>query len=105
MKNGYKTININGKSDEVNTIILKWNIFNGYLSDMFKNIPDIIETDLSKLNSSIIGMPDTFFGCSSLKFANLSNLDISQVTNMGHLFADCISLTSVDFFIRFIRFI
>ena len=41
-------------------------------------------------------MANSFYGCNSLKFANISNLDISQVTNMGHLFADCNSLISVD---------
>ena len=96
LKDKYITININGNADQENNISLIWNNFRGHLMYLFRSLTNIIEADLSKLNASIIEMQSTFNGCSSLKFANLSNLDISQVTNMGHLFAYCISLTSVD---------
>ena len=95
-KNPYKTINIQGNADQINTIVLIWNNFQGYLDNIFKDLSNIIEADLSKLKVSIKIMANSFYGCYSLKFANISNLDISQVTNMGHLFADCNSLISVD---------
>ena len=92
----YITININDNANQENNVSLIWNNFDGLLNDMFMNLTNITEADLTKLNTPVISMPSTFNGCSSLKFANLSNLDISKVTNMGHLFAYCISLTSVD---------
>ena len=92
--NYYRTIYINGS--EINNVRIIWNTFNGNLANSFTGLNNIIYVDLSKLNTPVINLANTFRFCTSLKSINLSNLDTSQVTNMGNLFAGCTSLTSVD---------
>ena len=92
--NNYEVININ--TGEENTVKIIWNNFDGCLKQAFRNLSNITEIDLSKLNKTVNDSSDTFNGCSSLTSINLLNLDTSEVTNMGHMFANCISLISVD---------
>ena len=93
-KDNYEVINIEG--DEESNIRVTWSNFNGNLDYFFQYLSDITEIDLSRLNTPIINMGNTFWGCTSLKFVNLSNLNTSLNKNMGHLFYDCRSLTSID---------
>ena len=81
---------------EINNIRIIWDNFDGYLADSFTDLKNITYVDLSKLNTHITSMSNTFSSCTSLKSVNFSNLETSKVTNMGHLFANCISLTSID---------
>ena len=37
-----------------------------------------------------------FYGCSSLVDINITNVDTTSVTNMGHMFEGCTSLTTID---------
>ena len=90
----YATVNID--NGEENTIKVIFTSFEGELNYAFENLLDIIEIDLSKINTPIKNLANSFHGCSSLKFVNLSNLNTSLNNNMGHLFYNCISLVSVD---------
>ena len=50
---------------------------------MFSDLSNIIEIDLSKLNTSAIkNMSYMFENCSSLIFVNLSNSELSSKINM-----------------------
>ena len=64
--------------------------------EMFIELSNIIEVDLSKLGVSLKDMGNLFKNCSSLTYVNLTNVDTSQTINLGNMFANCISLTSLD---------
>ena len=93
--NRYVAIKITGEKEE-NTVRIVWNNFDGNLVNAFDNLTNILEIDLSKLNTPMTNMANCFRSCTSLKKVNFSNLDTSKVTNMGHLFANCTSLTSIN---------
>ena len=93
--NRYVAIKITGEKEE-NNVRIVWKNFNGNLGNAFMNLINISEIDLSKLNTSVIDMANCFRSCTSLKKVNFSNLDTSQVKNMGHLFANCTTLTSIN---------
>ena len=64
---------------------------------MFSDISNIIEIDLSKLNTSNIkNMSYMFENCKSLIFANLSNIDISPEINLDYMFSNCTLLKQID---------
>ena len=68
------------------------------LSDMFSDclylatINGITEWD----TSNVTDMSRMFFGCTSLKSLDLSNLDTSNVTNMSWMFYSCDNLTELN---------
>ena len=65
--------------------------------NMFANLTNIIEIDLSKFDtSSVTNMESMFSNCSSLIKLNLFNLDTRKVENMGYMFSNCTSLISLD---------
>ena len=65
---------------------------------MFANIPNIIEIDLSRFDTSLVNnMANMFKNCTNLIFANLSHLNLSSVKRMDYMFFNCISLKSLDF--------
>ena len=94
IQDDYTIINID--NGEENTIKVIFTSFEGKLNDAFEYLSNIIEIDLSKINTAIKSLANTFVGCSSLKFVNLTNLNTSLNDNMGHLFANCRSLASID---------
>ena len=84
--------------NKIVTVKLKFekNINNFYR--MFSDLYNIIEIDLSKLNTSLVNnMSYMFENCYSLIFVNLSNLYLSSMINMDNMFTNCISLKSLDF--------
>ena len=86
---------VNG--DEGKTIFrLVWNNFNAECVDMFRELKDIIEVDLSKIDVSLFSMGNLFKDCTSLEYVNMTNLDGTKTYNIGTMFANCISLISVD---------
>ena len=64
---------------------------------MFTGCNKIIEIDLSKFDTSDVGiMTGMFSSCSSLTSINLSNIKTSKVTSMASMFAGCSQLISLD---------
>ena len=50
--------------------------------------------NISKWNTNnVTNMGDMFYNCSSLSSLNLSNFNTKNVTDMGHMFSGCSSLT------------
>ena len=84
-------------NDEENNIIIKWNNKLGNCNNMFFNCENIIEIDLSDLDTSgVTSMNNMFRGCLNLKSLKLNNLDTSLVTSMKDMFWGCNSLTSLN---------
>ena len=48
------------------------------------------------ITKNVTNMSNMFFGCSSLKSINLSNLDTNNVKDMSGMFSGCSSLTSLN---------
>ena len=65
--------------------------------NMFYNLANIIEIDLTNLNTSeVTNMTNMFSRCSSLQKINFGNIDTSSVKYMKNMFSNCISLISID---------
>mgnify|MGYP004640175071 CR=1 FL=1 len=66
-----------------------------YLFAYYTNCTEI--QGLNKLNTSkVTDMGDMFYNCSSLTTLDVSNFDTSKVTDMSYMFYNCSSLTSLD---------
>ena len=90
----YKKIVLNNSS---NPIKLVWFNEINNTDNMFYELKNIIEIDLSNFNASlVISMNCMFFGCNNLKSINFSNFDTSQVISMTNTFCSCSSLNSLD---------
>ena len=79
-------------------IKLEWNDNVINCKNMFKNLENITEIDLSNFDSSLV--TDTSFmfnGCYSLTSINFNNFITSQVRNMAGMFRYCKNLISIDF--------
>ncbi|EAC9270591.1 BspA family leucine-rich repeat surface protein [Listeria monocytogenes] len=64
---------------------------------MFKNCSNLMEVDLSGLDTSAVTtMWDMFNSCRALEELDVSNLDTGSVTNMYAMFEDCTSLEELD---------
>ncbi|PCT79719.1 BspA family leucine-rich repeat surface protein [Listeria monocytogenes] len=64
---------------------------------MFKNCSNLMEVDLSGLDTSAVTtMWDMFNSCRALEELDVSNFDTSSVTNMYAMFEDCTSLEELD---------
>ena len=82
---------------EVNNVTIKFDEPINSFEKMFKDLTNIIEVDLSYVDSSKIkSMASMFNGCSNLKKINFCNLNTSSVENMAELFHGCKKLTSID---------
>ena len=107
---------------ELNNVTIKFDSLLNSCEKMFYELTNIIEIDLSKLNTSntttmdcmflecedletvifgnietslVNNMDSLFRNCSKLKSLDLSNFDFSLVTNMYGAFSHCESLTSI----------
>ena len=88
---------INNLENEQNTITIKWNYNLPNFRYMFKELNNLIEVDLSKLDcSGISEMSMMFYDCTNLKYINFNIFDTSLVTNMGNMFFGCESLEYLD---------
>ncbi|EAH4445629.1 BspA family leucine-rich repeat surface protein [Listeria innocua] len=64
---------------------------------MFKNCSNLMEVDLSGLDTSAVTtMWDMFSSCRALEELDVSHFDTSSVTNMYAMFEDCTSLEELD---------
>ena len=83
--------------NEINNITL---VFRGEINsseNMFNDLNNIIEIDLSNFDTSkVTNMNSMFKGCTNLKKIVFGNIDTSSVVNMNSLFEKCQSLESID---------
>ena len=80
-----------------NTIIIKWDSPINTCENLFYNLYNILEADLSNFDSSqSTSMCGMFQRCTSLRTINLKNLDTSKSVNMASMFCECSALTSLD---------
>ena len=80
-----------------NTIKIEFNGIVTSLKEIFSNLQNLIEVDLSNFDSSsVIDMKDMFFNCNSLTSINLSNLKTNSVQIMQGMFYSCSSLKELD---------
>ena len=86
-----KTCNIQGDMNNV-TLIFKNKLTSCY--EMFRELSNIIEIDLSNFDTSqVITMYGMFLGCSNLKYLDLSNFDTSKLSeSISYMFKGCSSL-------------
>ena len=93
-----KHINIPSNPDStLNKVKLVWESKINTARDMIKYLPNLIEVDLSKFDSSEVTSMDFMFqGDVSLKSINLQNLDTSKVEGMECMFYQCMELTELD---------
>ena len=83
--------------NETNVIKMVWNYTVTNCSNMFYDLSNIIEVDLSNFDSSkVISMERMFQNCNNMKYINLSNLNTSSVTSVRWLFYKCHNLISLD---------
>ena len=61
-------------------------------TDREKSLLEVYECNTSQVTD----MGSMFYNCSSLTSLDVSNFDTSQVTDMNNMFRDCSSLTSLD---------
>ena len=65
--------------------------------NMFKDLDNIIEIDLSNFDTSkVINMAYMFLNCIRLEKINLWNINTTLVTSMSGMFKNCRSLISID---------
>ena len=84
-------------NDDINTVRITWESKMDTTIGMFTGCNKIIEIDLSKFDTSDVGiMTGMFSSCSSLTSINLSNIKTSKVTSMASMFAGCSQLISLD---------
>ena len=84
-------------NDDINTVRITWESKMDTTIGMFTGSNKIIEIDLSKFDTSDVGiMTGMFSSCSSLTSINLSNIKTSKVTSMASMFAGCSQLISLD---------
>ena len=80
-----------------NSIDLKFNESLTNLSNLFKDIINLEEIDITGLNiNDVLDMEKLFSGCTSLKYANLSYLEASKLDNMKSMFEGCTNLELID---------
>ena len=81
----------------LNNVTLKFNGLINSCENMFKELNNIIEIDLSNLDTSdVTTMASMFEQCSSLEKINFGKINTSSVTSMFHLFHQCTKLASID---------
>ena len=71
------------------------------LSYLFENIKTLIDFSFNDKyinNFNIRDLRGMFFGCSSLKQISFGQFEGQNVTDISHLFSNCVNLISVDFF-------
>ena len=78
-----------GEEGEYN-ITLKWNTPPTNFLKLFFCLNNILEVDLSKMDTSqVTSMAAMFKACSKLTSVNFGNIDISSVTEMTEMFIEC----------------
>ena len=89
-----KNCNLN---DNLNNITIKFNEEIKTCENMFNNLDNIIEIDLSNFDASKVkNMSKMFNECLNIEKINLGKINTSSVQNMYRLFHNCTKLTSID---------
>ena len=82
---------------ELNNITFRFEPENINYNNMFLYIGEIIEIDVSKIDTSKVSdLSGMFRNCINLKSINFGNMNTSSVENMQYMFEECSSLTSID---------
>ena len=82
---------------DLNNITIKFDELINSCEKLFYGLKNIIEIDLSKLDTSeVTNMSSMFDGCSNLEKVNFGNINTSLVKNMEYLFHNCSKLSSID---------
>ena len=83
--------------EDLNNVTLKFNTLIDSCYDMFFEMVDIIEIDLSNFDTSNLkNMQSMFNGCNKLEKITFGNINTAQVNNMYKLFYNCVKLSSID---------
>ena len=83
--------------DGYNNVIIKFNIKINSCQNMFKNLRQIIEIDLSSFDTSNVeNMNNMFYECTNLRKINFGNIDTSLVKDMSAMFSGCRNLIYID---------
>ena len=83
----------NGK----NNVTLIFNQDINTCANMFYNMDDLYEVDLSKfISNQVTNMQQMFGGCKKLTSINFSNFKTINVIHMNSMFSGCIALPSID---------
>ena len=82
---------------DLNTVTVTFDDYLTTCEKMFYNLANIIEVDLSDLDTSkVTTMLWMFSICTNLKKITFGNINTTLVNNMYQLFFKCLSLTSID---------
>ena len=80
-----------------NTVVIKFEDVLESTENMFKDMTDILEIDLTNFDfSKVESMASMFYNCKYLQKIIFGNMDTSSVKNMNQLFDGCQTLTSID---------
>ena len=92
-----------GDSSYITEIKLPNNLKVGSIASWFRGCSRLSSVDMSNLDlSECTDMNSTFYFCSSLTSVLVDNtLDTSKVTNMINMLSNCTSLNSFDFLLKF----
>ena len=83
--------------NEENNITMKWNYNLKNCQEMFSDLDNLIDIDLTYFDSSeVTSMAFMFYGCINLKSFNAEEIITSSVNDLGGMFYNCLSLTSLD---------
>ena len=66
------------------------------MNSYFKDYKTLKYVNLSNINTSVSNMNYMFSGCSSLENIDLTNFNISSLTQLSYIFSGCSSLKSID---------
>ena len=81
----------------LNEVTIEWDNIKPKLEKIFQNISDLIEIDLSNIDTSdLISMERMFINCHHLQYINFTGVDTSLVTNMESMFENCYNLESLN---------
>ena len=69
---------------------------NYFNAEIDNNLKKIKKVEFRNFNFPLNNMKSMFYGCSSLKSINITNIDTSLVTDMSQIFFGCSSLESID---------
>ena len=83
--------------NEINKVTLIWNQKINSCDNLFQSSNNIIEIDLSNLDTSLVtSMLSMFENCEKLEFINFGDINTSSVLDMSNMFYNCKSLLSLD---------
>ena len=83
--------------NDLNNVTIKFNSPIESCKNMFNDLENIIEVDLSNFDASkVTNMDSMFFKCINLEKINFGNINTSLLNNMNNTFHYCYKLASLD---------